>query len=42
MSLLSAAIIEVLAKLDAKEGRMEIEEYISLEEELIFKAYIIN
>jgi hypothetical protein len=45
----SATVIEGLAKLDIKEGkikikegRMEIKEYISLEEELIPKTYIIN
>jgi len=42
MSLLLAVIIEVLTKLNAKESGMEIKEYVSLEEELIFKAYIIN
>jgi len=40
--LLLAVIIKVLAKLNTKEGGMEIKEYISLEEELISKAYIIN
>ena len=40
--LLLAVVIEVLAKLDAKEGGMEIEEYVFLEEELILKAYVIN
>jgi len=42
MLLLSAAVIEVLTKLDAEEGGMEIEEYISLEEELVPKACVIN
>ena len=42
VSLLSAIVIEVLTKLDAEEGGIEIKEYVSLEEELVFKAYIIN
>ena len=40
--LLSATVIKVLTKLNAKEGGIEIKEYVSLEEELIIKAYIIN
>jgi len=40
--LLLAAVTEVLAKLNAKEDRMEIEEYISLKEELVLKACVIN
>jgi len=42
ISLPSAAITKILAKLDAEEGRMEIKEYVFLEEELIPKAYITN
>jgi len=42
MSLLLVTVMEVLAELNAKEGGMEIEEYVSLEEELVPKAYVIN
>jgi len=42
VSLLSVIVIEVLIKLNAKEGGMEIKEYIFLEEEFIPKACIIN
>jgi len=38
----SAAVTKVLTKLNAKEGGIEIKEYISLKEELIPKAYITN
>jgi len=37
-----AIIVEVLTELNAEEGGMEIEEYISLEEELVFETYVIN
>jgi len=40
--LLLVIVIEVLTKLDAEEGGIEIKEYVSLEEELISKAYVIN
>jgi len=42
VSLLLVIVTEVLAKLDAKEGGMEIEEYVFLEEELIPKTYVTN
>jgi len=42
VSLLLAIIIKMLTKLNAKEGGIEIKEYISLKEELVFKAYVIN
>jgi len=42
MSLLLAVVVEVLTELNAKEGGMEIEEYISLEEKLIFETCVIN
>ena len=40
--LLLIVVIEGLAKLNIKKGEMEIEEYVSLEEELVPKIYVIN
>jgi len=37
-----AVIVEVLTKLNAEEGGIEIKEYVSLKEELVPKAYITN
>jgi len=42
MSLLLVVVIEVLAELNAEESGMEIKEYVSLKEELVFKTCIIN
>jgi len=40
--LLSTVVTEGLAKLDVEKGKIEIKEYISLEEELVPKTYVIN
>jgi len=37
-----AVVAEVLAELNVKKSKMEIEEYFFLEEELILKACVIN